>query len=64
MQEVNVVTKVNYIKCLNELKAIRERIRGDYKTIAELSKDGVASEAYKMTIQLEAALNKLAPGED
>lgn len=58
------MTKAEYIKCLNDLKAIRERIKGNFETVGELSKDNMASDAYRLSIQLEVALDKmLAPDE-
>lgn len=58
------MTRAEYSKCLNDLKAIRERIKGNFQTVGELSKDNLASDAYRLSIQLEVALDKmLAPEE-
>lgn len=57
------MTKADYIKCLDDLRAIRKRIKGDAKTVADLAKDSAALEAYRRACMLEAALDKLAPRE-
>lgn len=59
------MTRSEYKKCIEELQRIRQIIKGGYRTVGELSKDESASKAYKLSIDLEVALDKMvAPWED
>ncbi len=60
-KDVSTMTRQEYNECYEAIKKIRETIAGDRKTVGELSADQAALKAYKLTVDLEIALEMLVP---